>query len=342
VSASADSQALLEVRGLVAGFATDHGILHAVDGISFDIRRGERFAVVGESGSGKSVTALSLLGLVDPPGFVRAERITFGGHDLTALSQRQLGRIRGREIALVMQDPLASLSPVFSVGEQIAETIRHHEGARRAVAMRRAIELLGRVGIADAAQRARSYPHELSGGMRQRVAIAIALSCGPSLLIADEPTTALDVTIQAQVLELLLELSEQRAMAVMLISHDLGVVAGFADSVAVMYAGRFVERGQTQSVFARPSHPYTEALLASQPRLAGTRGEVLEAIPGAPPVLYERPPGCAFLPRCARSRDRTQCQEADPVLRSIAAPDHREAACHFSGQPIGIVGSEAS
>ena len=241
-----------------------------------------------------------------------------------------------------MQDPLASLSPVFSVGEQIAETIRHHEGARRADAMRRAVELLEQVGIADAARRARSYPHELSGGMRQRVAIAIALSCSPSLLIADEPTTALSVTIQAQVLELLLELSEQRAMAVMLITHDLGVVAGFADSIAVMYAGRFVERGETLGVFARPSHPYTEALLASQPRLAGTRGEVLEAIPGAPPVLFERPAGCAFLPRCARSHDRSQCYQVDPVLRTIGVQSHHEAACHFPEQPTGAVRTEAS
>jgi oligopeptide/dipeptide ABC transporter ATP-binding protein len=319
---------VLEVRDLAAAFETDAGTLVAVDGVSFDIAHGQRFGLVGESGSGKSVTALSVLGLVDAPGRVTAERVRFEGQDLLGLTRGALRKIRGRRIGYVMQDPLAALSPVYPVGEQIAETIREHERGGRRAAARRAVDLLERVGIPDPAARARDFPHQLSGGMRQRVAIAIALACNPSLLIADEPTTALDVTIQAQVLELLAELSASGGMAVLIITHDLGVIARFADELAVMYAGRIVERGAVEDVFARPAHPYTAALLASQPQLDGPRHDTLPTISGSPPDLVRRPPGCAFEPRCGQARGRSVCREDDPALRALQA--HRLAACHFA------------
>jgi oligopeptide/dipeptide ABC transporter ATP-binding protein len=319
---------LLEVRDLRVRFETELGCVSAVDGLDLDIAQRQRFALVGESGSGKSATALAILGLIDPPGLMAAEQISFEGKDLTSLSDEQLRQIRGSRIGLVMQDPLGSLSPVFSIGEQIAETVRYHESARRAAAMSRAIELLAHVGIPDPRARARDYPHQLSGGMRQRVAIAIALVCDPTLLIADEPTTALDVTIQAQVLELLVRLSEERGMAVLLISHDLGVVAGFAERIAVMYAGHVVEQGAVDDVYYRPTHPYTLALLASQPGLGARRGRLV-SIPGNPPDPSNRPSGCSFHPRCQHQRGRERCRVAEPSLRSIVPPDHL-TACHFA------------
>jgi oligopeptide/dipeptide ABC transporter ATP-binding protein len=237
-------------------------------------------------------------------------------------------RVRGRDIAIVLQDPFASLNPVFSVGEQIAETIRYHERVSRSAARARAVDLLGQVGIPNPAARVGDYPHRFSGGMRQRVAIAIALACNPALLIADEPTTALDVTVQAQVLELLARLSEERNMAILLITHNLGVVAGFADVVAVMYAGRIVESGDAEAIFYRSCNPYTRALLAAQPRFDAPRGARLEAIPGAPPNPLDRPSGCAFHPRCPHRRGRERCAQDDPALRPAGGPEHL-SACHF-------------
>ncbi|MCY7301899.1 MAG: ABC transporter ATP-binding protein [Thermoleophilia bacterium] len=335
MSDSADHP-LLEVRNLVTRFSTQEGDLIAVDGISFDIERGQRFGIVGESGSGKSATLWSIIGLIDPPGSVVADRISFDGVDMLGMSREERRRIRGSRIGFVMQDPLAALSPVFTVGEQIAETIRCHESVSRSEAKRRAIEILDSVGIPDAAERVRTYPHELSGGMRQRVAIAIALACNPALVIADEPTTALDVTIQAQVLELLEELCKERGVAVLVVTHDLGVIGRFADHVAVMYAGRIVEQGPTEQLLRSPRHPYTEALLVSQPRLDSERRAELPAIPGAPPNLLRRTPGCAFQPRCHRSNGRERCCEDDPVLHAVEA--EHASACHFSDE-LGEIGA---
>ena len=310
-------------------FAVDRDTkLTAVDDVSFDVHPGRRFAIVGESGSGKSVTALSILGLVDPPGQIEAGQILFRGQNLSSLSSKQLRRIRGREIGFVMQDPLASLSPVFSVGEQIVETIRCHENVGRRVATARAVELLKSVGIPDAERRTRDYPHQFSGGMRQRVAMAIAVACNPSLLIADEPTTALDVTIQAQVLELLGRLSREEGTAIVLITHDLGVVAGFADEVAIMYAGRIVERGTVDAIYARPQHPYTVALLASQPRRRKARTGRMTPILGQPPSPLHRPTGCSFHPRCQLTQGREVCVTNDPPARQVA--ERHWSACHFA------------
>ena len=320
---------LLEVRSLTTTFGGEAGAVTAVDDVSFDVAAGQRFALVGESGSGKTATALSLLRLIDPPGSVSAERMALDGRDLLSLPLRELRQVRGREIALVLQDPLSSLSPTFTVGEQIAETVRLHGLAGRRAARARAVELLGSVGVPDPARRLSWYPHQLSGGLRQRVAIAIALACEPKLLIADEPTTALDVTVQAQVMELLMELSVERHMAVLLITHDLGVVAEFADAVAVMYSGRIVERGTTEELFRTPRHPYTRALLDAQPSASEAHGGTLRAIPGAPPTLRRRPSGCAFHPRCALRADRALCAEQDPALRHLTSDDH-PSACHFA------------
>ena len=335
------STPLLEVQNLVTRFSTEAGELVAVDGISFDVGRGQRFGIVGESGSGKSATLWSIIGLIDPPGSVTADQISFDGIDMLGMSREERRRIRGSRIGFVMQDPLAALSPVFSVGEQIAETIRCHESVGRAEARRRAVELLDSVGIPDAATRVSSYPHELSGGMRQRVAIAIALACNPDLIIADEPTTALDVTIQAQVLELLEEFCAQRGVAVLIVTHDLGVIARFADEVAVMYAGRIVEQGSAEQLLRSPRHPYTEALLVSQPRLDTERRSELPAIGGAPPSLVHRIRGCAFEPRCHRAAGRERCTIESPVLHPVG-PSH-SSACHFAAEldSVGEVSLEA-
>ncbi len=314
---------LLSVRHLRTEFSGDDGTFAAVEDVSFDLEAGEVIGIVGESGSGKSVTALSILGLVpDPPGRITKGSILFDGQELLGLPERRLRRIRGADIAMIFQEPMTSLNPVFTIGDQIVETIRFHERIGRKAARERAVEMLDRVGIALPAQRLDEYPHQLSGGMRQRAMIAIALSCNPRLLLADEPTTALDVTIQAQILDLLRELQEELRMAVVLITHDLGVVAQHVDRVMVMYAGRVLEEAPVLEAFARPRHPYTEGLLRSVPSLDEERLR-LDAIPGMVPSPFALPPGCPFEPRCIHARE--VCATLQPPLID-AGPDHR-AAC---------------
>jgi oligopeptide/dipeptide ABC transporter ATP-binding protein len=314
---------LLSVRNLRTEFSGEDGRFAAVEDVSFDLDEGEVIGIVGESGSGKSVTALSILRLIpEPPGRIAEGRILFDGQDLLELSERRMRRIRGSRISMIFQEPMTSLNPVFTIGDQIVETIRFHERVGRRAARDRAVEILDRVGIALPAQRLDEYPHQLSGGMRQRAMIAIALSCNPSLLLADEPTTALDVTIQAQILDLLRELQEEFRMAVVLITHDLGVVAQHVDRVMVMYAGRVVEEAAVEDLFARPSHPYTEGLLKSIPSLEEEH-ERLDAIPGMVPSPFALPPGCRFAPRCPYAREA--CTIADPPLIEAGA-GHR-AAC---------------
>jgi len=323
------SEPLLEVRDLRTCFWTEDGVVRAVNGVSFSIAPGERFGIVGESGSGKSVTAASILRLVAPPvGEILAGEIVYRGRDLLRLREEEMLRIRGGEIAMVFQDPLTALDPVFTIGEQLIETIRLHRrvGAREAREL--AVAALADVQIPLPARRLDEHPHRFSGGMRQRVVIAMALACQPRLLIADEPTTALDVTTQAQILDLIRRLTEERGMALLLISHDLGVVSGMCERVAVMYAGRIVEQGSARDLFAAPRHPYTGGLLGSIPRLDRPRQAMLRQIPGTPPSLLKLPPGCPFGPRCAFAVDL--CQTADPVLAEVV-PDHL-AACHFAGQ----------
>ena len=291
---------LLDVKNLRTEFRTGAGIVRAVDGISYTVEPGETVAVVGESGSGKSVSALSLLRLIpDPPGRITGGEVLFAGRDLLQLSEPEMRQVRGGEIGMVFQEPMTSLNPVLSIGRQITETIEQHRGHDTEAAVRRAVELLGLVGIGDAARRLKQYPHQLSGGMRQRVMIAMALSCNPEVLIADEPTTALDVTIQAQVLELMADLQRETGAAIILITHDLGVVAEFCKNVLVMYGGNMVEYGTAEQIFAEPRMPYTQGLLASLPRLDQSEHRRLEPIPGQPPNLLRLPPGCAFAPRCA-------------------------------------------
>jgi peptide/nickel transport system ATP-binding protein len=339
---------LLAVRDLRVAFRTDDGIVRAVDGVDFDIEAGEVFAVVGESGSGKSVTALSLLGLVPPPGRVQGE-VLWKGRDVLAMRPSELRTIRGQEISMIFQDPMTSLNPVHTIGRQIGEVLRTHRGASRAAARRRAIEVLGQVGIPRPAERVDSYPHELSGGMRQRAMIAMAIACEPELLIADEPTTALDVTVQAQVLDLLMGIIDEVGAAVMLITHDLGVVAGTADRVLVMYAGRAVETGTTDEIFYESRHPYTVGLLSSLPRLDDERAPLVP-IPGHPPSLLHRPPGCPFHPRCPHARVPEPCAVDEPEL--AVAPGHADAgggdllhvhrsACHFAEEvrPVPTAGA---
>ncbi|MGH7104977.1 MAG: ABC transporter ATP-binding protein [Acetobacteraceae bacterium] len=318
---------LLNVSDLTVRFRTDAGTAVAVAGLSFRIAEGETLALVGESGSGKSVSALSLIGLVArPAGRIAAGRALFrrrnGGQvDLLALPSSRLREIRGNEIAMIFQEPLTALNPVFTIGEQIAETIRLHQGKSRAEAMRIAVAMLDQLGISEPGLRARSYPHQISGGMAQRVMIAMALACRPRLLIADEPTTALDVTIQADILELIGRLQREIGMAVLFITHNLGVVAEIADRVAVMYAGRLVEEGPTTVVFAHPAMPYTSGLLASVPRLVTDDGPLsLSAIPGEPASPLAHPPGCAFHPRCAYALSGL-CDAAVPPLISLGQ-DH--------------------
>ncbi|MGI9038703.1 MAG: ABC transporter ATP-binding protein [Gemmatimonadota bacterium] len=305
------STKLLEVTDLAVDFHTDRGIAHAVRGVSFALSAGETLGIVGESGCGKSVTAMSLLRLLpEPPAAVLAgSRIHFRGEDVLAAPPERVRAIRGAGIGMIFQEPMTSLNPVFTVGEQVAETIREHEGGSKAAVRQRVIDLLGRVGIPDPARRYRAYPHQLSGGLRQRVMIAIALACGPDLLIADEPTTALDVTIQAQILALLAELRDELGMALLLISHDLAVVSQVADRVAVMYAGRIVEQGRVPDLFRAPGHPYTRGLLGALPRVDAPPGP-LAAIPGRVPDPYGEPAGCPFAPRCPEVMDR--CRSHDP------------------------------
>jgi oligopeptide/dipeptide ABC transporter ATP-binding protein len=309
--------ALLEVRDLRTWFHTDEGVVRAVDGVSFDLAAGSTLGLVGESGCGKSVTALSILRLIaSPPGRIEGGEILFRGRDLVTLPDRELRRVRGNEIAMVFQEPMTSLNPVFSCGEQVAEVLRVHRGAGRREAREQAVELLRLVGIPAPEQRVDEYPHQLSGGMRQRVMIAMALACRPALLIADEPTTALDVTIQAQILELLARLQRDLGMAVLLITHDLGVVAEVAEHVAVMYAGQVVERCPVREAFHDPRHPYTLGLLACVPHLGAHRGR-LHVIPGAVPDPAAHPAGCRFHPRCGFATER--CRAEQPALAPAAA-----------------------
>ena len=314
---------LLEVRGLHTEFRTGAGLVRAVDGISYTVEQGETVAIVGESGSGKSVGALSILHLIpDPPGRITAGEILFDGRDLRGLSEAEMRRIRGRDIGMVFQEPMTSLNPVLTVGRQITETLEQHLGADRATADRRALELLEMVGIADPVRRLRQYPHQLSGGMRQRVMIAIALACNPKLIIADEPTTALDVTIQAQL---------RFNVAQIIITHNLGVVARYASRVNVMYAGRIVEAGGADAIYHNPRHPYTMALLRSVPRLDRPRQARLAPVDGQPPDLTRLDGGCAFRPRCRFAVD--QCAQAQPALERAGAAGH-VAACFRSAELV--------
>jgi peptide/nickel transport system ATP-binding protein len=315
---------LLEIRGLKTHFATDEGMVHAVDGVDLTVDRGETLGVVGESGCGKTVTAMSTLKLIAmPPGRIVGGQILWQGRDLVPLGADAMRHIRSKEIGIVFQEPMTSLNPVYTVGAQIAETVRVHEGIGRREALDRAIEMLRLVRIPTPERRAHNYPHQFSGGMRQRVMIAMALSCNPQLLIADEPTTALDVTIQAQILDLLTEMKSRLGMAVMLITHAMGVVAETAQRVVVMYAGKVVEEASVEELFARPRHPYTQGLIRSIPRVdrAGRKTR-LETIPGVVPSLLEPAPGCRFAPRCRFAM--TACVEATPALREIA-PGHKVA-----------------
>jgi len=316
-----DTKRVLEVHDLRTHFQTDDGVVKAVDGISFTVRRGETLGIVGESGSGKSVACLSALRLVPtPPAVHPSGQVHFGGRDLLSLPERELEQLRGNRLAMIFQDPLTALNPYLSVARQLTEVLEVHQGATPAAARQAAIEMLTRVGISDAARRIDQFPHQFSGGMRQRVMIAMALLCGPELLFADEPTTALDVTIQAQILDLIRELQAALGTAVVLITHDLGVVAGTADRVAVMYAGRIVEEGTTDEVFANPLHPYTRGLLASMPRIDTPLQERLTAIPGLPPDLGHLPSGCPFHPRCSLAADR--CRREYPEVVTASATHH--------------------
>nr|WP_210485471.1 ABC transporter ATP-binding protein [Microvirga antarctica] len=317
---------LLEVRGLKTYFDTDAGTVKAVDGVSFHIDRGETLAVVGESGSGKSVTSLSVMRLVPhPPGRFAAGEILFEGQDLLKKSPSEMRRIRGNDIAMIFQEPMTSLNPVQTVGHQIIEVVRLHQSVSKRQARQRAIEMLDLVGIPEPGKRIDAFPHQMSGGMRQRVMIAMALSCNPKLLIADEPTTALDVTIQAQILDLMRRLKRELGMAILFITHDLGVVAEMADRVVVMYGGRAVEEGSVASIFANPRMPYTAGLMGSIPRVdrIGERRERLVAIPGNVPNPLHLPPGCTFNTRCRHVRDH--CREVVPVLEDTG--DHHMVRC---------------
>jgi len=317
---------LLEVRNLSTHFFTKRGEVPAVDKVSFTLKRGETLGLVGESGSGKSVTSLSIMRLVGVPGKIVGGEVIFKGRDLLKLSEDEMRRIRGNDIAMIFQDPMASLNPVYTVGEQIAESIRLHQQVNHREAKNRVIEIMKSVSIPDPGRRVDDYPHQLSGGMRQRVMIAMAVSCNPELLIADEPTTALDVTIQAQILELLARLQEEFKLGLLLITHDLGVVAETADRVAVMYAGKIVEEAPTRELFKSPKHPYTEGLLRSVPRISKASADKrtrLETIEGTVPNLLDLPVGCHFAPRCHYRID--ECTEKPIPL--LAANDHHKSRC---------------
>ena len=318
------TEPLLSVRGLSTRFRTERGSVTAVDDVSFDVLPGETVAVVGESGSGKSVTALSILRLVpDPPGRITGGQILFEGQDLLKLPDAAMRAIRGDRIAMIFQEPMSSLNPSLTVGLQVAEPVHQHRKAPWVEALDAARALLEKVSIPDAARRLHTYPHQYSGGMRQRTMIAMALACQPRLIIADEPTTALDVTVQAQILDLLKAASREVGSSLVLITHDLGVVARYAERVVVMYAGRVVEQGPARALYRQPRHPYTRGLLASVPRLDGPAGERLIPIEGAPPDLAALPPGCAFAPRCRLADDR--CRAERPVLRATGTPGHLHA-----------------
>jgi oligopeptide transport system ATP-binding protein len=315
---------LLEVRDLTVRFYILDGVVHAVNGISYTLGEGQTLGIVGESGCGKSVSALSVMGLIpQPPGKIIAGQILHRGQNLLALSEEEVEQIRGKEIAMVFQDPMTSLNPVLTIGRQIGETLVVHLGMGWEEARRQVVKLLELVGIPRAADRYDDYPHQFSGGMRQRAMIAMALACNPGILIADEPTTALDVTIQAQIVDLVKNLRDEIGMAVIWITHDLGVVAGLAENVIVMYAGFIVERGSVDDIYGDPRHPYTLALLSSLPRVDRTSGEKLATIPGLPPDLLGLPPGCPFTPRCAYAVER--CRQENPRLEPVGLG--HEIAC---------------
>ena len=330
------NQALvLDVKGLRTEFSSAHGPVRAVQDVSFAVRRGEKVAIVGESGSGKTALALSILGLLPYPGQVVGGEVVLNGRDLRQLSERQLEKVRGREIAVVYQDPMSSLDPLRTIGQQIAEAVRwHHPDVDRIGARRRALELLREVEIASPATRLDDYPHRYSGGMRQRVMIAIALANEPDVIIADEPTTALDVTTQAAVLDVFERLVERRRTAVILITHNLAVVAGFCDTANVMYAGQFVESAAVGDLFARPAHPYTQGLLRAVPRPDRLAERRLASIPGEPPNLARLPSGCAFAPRCELGAGQSVCVSTPPPRVAIDRDGRRTlAACHFALEP---------
>ncbi|MFE2260417.1 ABC transporter ATP-binding protein [Streptomyces griseosporeus] len=319
----------LSVRDLKVRFSTEDGIVKAVDGLSFDVERGKTLGIVGESGSGKSVTNLTILGLHNPRTSTVEGEIVLDGKELVTATERELERLRGNKMAMIFQDPLTALSPFYTVGRQLSEPYMKHKGASKKEAKDRAIEMLTKVGIPQPKLRFDDYPHQFSGGMRQRAMIAMALMCDPDLLIADEPTTALDVTVQAQILDLLKDLQQEFGSAIIFITHDLGVISHMADDLLVMYAGRAVERGSVREVMREPKHPYTWGLLSSMPRLDSSVDEMLEPIPGSPPSLLNPPSGCPFHPRCA-FRDQvpgTLCSDTRPPLG-----EGRAAACHLTAE----------
>ena len=342
---------LLSVRNLVTSFRTDAGVVRAVDGVSFDVARGTTLGIVGESGSGKTVTSLSILRLVQtPPAFIESGEILYGAQDLLKLDERDMRAIRGRKISMIFQEPMTSLNPVYTAGHQIAEVFRLHQNASASEAKKRTIEMLGQVGIASPETRFDAFPHEMSAGMRQRVMIAMALACEPELLIADEPTTALDVTIQAQILDLLRNLQQKTKMSIVFVTHDLGVVAEFAQDLVVMYAGKVVEQGAVSDVLARPKHPYTEGLLRCVATLTGGRrgadhpSSRLPTIPGAPPDRTALPSGCRFAERC--SYVEAKCRASEPPLFDVEVDGLRIARerytrCFFADK-VGADGVDAS
>jgi oligopeptide transport system ATP-binding protein len=318
---------LLEVDQLQVEFRTRDGVAKAINGVSFELHEGETLAILGESGSGKSVTAQAIMGILDsPPAFITGGEVRYCGQDIFKLSDEERRRVRGPEISMVFQDALSALNPVFPVGWQIAEMFRKHRGMNKSDSLAQAVRLMQRVQIPGAAQRVKAYPHQFSGGMRQRIMIAMAIALDPAVLIADEPTTALDVTVQAQIMQLLADLQQERRMGLILITHDLGVVADVADRIAVMYAGRIVEQADAFELYAQPAHPYTKGLLDSIPRL-DQKGETLSAIGGLPPSLTNIPAGCPFNPRCHYAQDICRA-DPPPPLREVGR--HRFAACHFS------------
>ena len=315
---------MLRVRDLRVSFRTEHGLMKAIDGVSFDVSEGEILGVVGESGSGKTMSLLAVMGLINDPNAVIEGSIQYRGRELVGLPAAEMRKLRGREIAMIFQDPMTALTPVYTIGWQITEQILAHLPVTKAAAKKRAIELLAEVNIPNPAEAVHRFPHQLSGGMRQRAVIAMALSCNPALLVADEPTTALDVTVQAQILDLVRKLQRNHGSAVVFITHDMGVIAEIADRVMVMYGGRIAESGTKQDLFLEPKHPYTRALLDSIPPLGGVRPKRLRSIPGSPPSLLDRPKGCSFAPRCPQRFDR--CSEM-PELMGHA----HKAACFLVG-----------
>lgn len=321
-----NNDSILRVEGLITEFSTDHGLVKAVDGVSFELHRGQTLGLVGESGSGKSVTNLSILRLIQsPPGKIAGGKVLFDGRDLVRATEEEVRVLRGKNISMIFQDPLTSLNPVLRISLQISEALQLHHGLGRREAKARAIEMLRLIGIPDAERRADDYPHQFSGGMRQRVMIAMALSCKPEILIADEPTTALDVTIQAQILDLIKNLSARDRTAVIMITHDLGVVAGICDYICVMYAGRIVEKAAVDDLFYDPKHPYTRGLLDSIPRTDRAGPQRLYSIPGAPPSLYDMPEACPFNPRCAHAMDI--CRRAYPPEVEMHGSSPRTVSC---------------